>query len=355
VRAIVYDGLGGVDLRDLAVAPVGPGQVRVRTLVTGISAGTETHHLRTRRDGVARIPGYQNVGRVTDVGPGAAGVAVGDRIYTHHWHGAALPPDPELGPVRLSSGAQASERLGPADSADLVPLPAWIPDLPAAFLSVAAIGLHCVRRGGVRPGHRVLVTGLGPVGLSAVQGARLSGATVAGLDRIPFRLARARQVGCETAFDARGERVWEEVAGNGPYDVVIETTGANALMDPILRVVAGERTPAREMVRQGVVVLVGLRPRTEYAFTLAHAKEVLLAHTSHHTRADLDDVLAQWRAGAWSIEPLITHRIPPGAAPAFYRRLSEGPDDVLGVAIDWGESPDTRRRRHVPDGHVAGT
>jgi threonine dehydrogenase-like Zn-dependent dehydrogenase len=125
--------------------------------------------------------------------------------------------------------------------------------------------------------------------------------------------------------------------------VVIETTGANALMDPILRVVAGERTPGREMVRQGVVVLVGLRQRTEYAFTLAHAKEVLLAHTSHHTRRDLDDVLARWRAGTWSIEPLITHRIPPEAAPAFYRRLSEGPDDVLGVAIDRGESPDTRR------------
>jgi threonine dehydrogenase-like Zn-dependent dehydrogenase len=237
--------------------------------------------------------------------------------------------------VRLGSGAQGSERVGPADSADLIPLPQWIPDLPAAFLSVAAIGLHTARRGGVRPGMRVLVTGLGPIGLHAVQGARSLGATVDGLDRVPFRLDTARAAGCAVAFDARGETVWEEVAGYGPYDVVIETTGANALLDPILRVVAGDRTPEREMARQGVVVLVGLRARAEYTFGLAHPKEVILAHTSHHTRRDLDDVLAHWRRGTWLIEPLVTHLIRPEEAPAFYRRLSAGSDDVLSVAIDW--------------------
>jgi alcohol dehydrogenase len=338
MRAIVFDGRGGVELREVVAPPVGPGEVRVRTRMTGISAGTETLHLRTSRDGIALIPGYQNVGLVAELGPGTRGLRVGARIYTHHWRGVQLPPDPSLGAVRLGSGAQVSERLGPADSADLIPLPDWIPDLPAAFLSVASIGLHCARRGSVRPGMRVLVTGLGPVGLHAVQGARLLGATVHGLDRVPLRLDKARDVGCETTFDARAAAVWDEVATHGAYDVVIETTGANALMDPILRVVAGDRTPDREMARQGVVVMVGLRARAEYTFSLAHPKEVILAHTSHHTRRDLDDVLVQWRQGNWLIETLITHQIRPEEAPAFYRRLSAGTNGVLSVAVDWTAS-----------------
>jgi L-iditol 2-dehydrogenase len=339
MRAILFDGRGGVELEELAAPPVGPGEVRVRTRMTGVSAGTETFHLRTSRDGVAHIPGYQNVGLVAERGPGADGPGVGDRVYTHHWRGGRPPLAPHLGALRLGSGAQVSERVGPADSADLVPLPHWIPDLPAAFLSVAAIGLHTARRGGVRPGTRVLVTGLGPIGLHAVQGARSLGGAVYGLDRVPFRLDTARRVGCAGVFDARGETVWQEVAGQGPYDVVIETTGANALLDPILRVVAGDRTPEREMSRQGVVVLVGLRDRTEYTFGLAHPKEVILTHTSHHTRRDLDDVLAHWRRGAWLIEPVVTHLLRPEEAPAFYRRLSAGTDDVLSVAIDWTGAP----------------
>src|SRR5262245_48706389 len=131
MRALVFDGRGGVELRDVAAPPVGPGELRVSTRMTGVSAGTETFHLRGRRDGSALIPGYQNVGLVAELGPGTDGLRAGDRVYTHHWRGVALPPDPTLGAVRLGSGAHASERVGPAGSPDVIPLPDWIPDLPA--------------------------------------------------------------------------------------------------------------------------------------------------------------------------------------------------------------------------------
>jgi 2-desacetyl-2-hydroxyethyl bacteriochlorophyllide A dehydrogenase len=334
MRAIVYDGLGGVSLSDLPSPPLSEGQVRVSTRVTGVSAGTETFHLRTRRDGAALIPGYQNVGLVTERGIGVASLADGQRIYTHHWRGGELPLHPTFGEIRLGSGAQASERIGPAVSADLIALPDWIPDVQAAFLSVSSIGLHATRRGGVAPGKKVLVAGLGLVGLNAVQGSNLQGAEVYGLDRVPFRLDVARTLGC-TVFDGTQERVWEDVASAGPFDLIVETTGANALMDPLLRVVAGERTLEREMVRQGTIVMVGLRPKTEYTFSLAHPKEVILAHTSHHTRQDLDDVMGWLQRGAWKIDPLVTHHITPEEAPAFYQRLSQGTEDVLGVAIHW--------------------
>ena len=58
------------------------------------------------------IPGYQNVGLAIEVGAGVEAVRLGGRIYTHHWLGVQLPPHPQLGPIRLASGAQASERVG---------------------------------------------------------------------------------------------------------------------------------------------------------------------------------------------------------------------------------------------------
>jgi 2-desacetyl-2-hydroxyethyl bacteriochlorophyllide A dehydrogenase len=339
MRAVVSDGAGSAELRaDVPVAPIAPGCVRVTTRVTGISAGTESRSIRTARE-PRLIPGYQNVGIVAEVGSDVAGVHAGDRVYTHHWQGVSLPPHPALGALRLASGAQASERVGLAASPDLVVLPEWVDDEDAAFLSVAAIGLHTVRRGGAAPGKRVLVTGLGQVGLHAVQGARLEGAEVYGLDRLASRLAWARDLGCVRAYDATSPDVWAEVAADGPFDVVIETTGVNALMDPILRVVAGERNPAREMLRQGTIVMVGLRDQTQYTFSLAHPKEVILTHTSHHTRADLDDVLGALQRSEWRIRPLVTHRLRPDEAPAFYGRAGGGAEDMLGAIVAWADRP----------------
>jgi len=339
MRAIVSDGTGGAELRaDVPSAPVEAGRVRVSTRVTGVSAGTESRSVRTARD-ARLIPGYQNVGVAVEVGGGVDAVRVGDRLYTHHWHGVPLPPHPRLGSIRLASGAQAAERVGVADSPDLIALPDWVDDEDAAFLSVAAIGLHTARRGGAGPGKRVLVTGLGLVGLHAVQGARLEGAEVYGLDRLASRLAWARDLGCVRAFDAGAPDVWAAVEAEAPFDVVIETTGANALMDPILRVVAGERAPTRAMMRQGTVVMVGLRDQAQYTFSLAHPKEVILTHTSHHTRADLDDVLAAVRRHDWLIRPLITHRLRPDEAPAIYGRVAGGAEDVLGVLVAWDGRP----------------
>lgn len=339
MHAVVSDGAGGAELRDdVPVASLGPGCVRVTTRVTGISAGTESRSIRTARE-PRLIPGYQNVGIVAEVGGDVAGVSAGDRVYTHHWHGMVPPPHPTLGPVRLASGAQASERVGLAASADLVVLPEWVDDEDAAFLSVSAIGLHTARRGGAGRGQRVLVTGLGLVGLHAVQGARLEGAEVYGLDRLASRLTWARDLGCVRAYDASSADVWAEVADDGPFDVVIETTGVNALMDPILRVVAGERSPAREMVRQGTIVMVGLRDQAQYTFSLAHPKEVILTHTSHHTRKDLDDVLAALRRSEWRISSLVTHRLRPDEAPDFYARAGGGAEDMLGAIVAWAPRP----------------
>lgn len=98
-------------LKPFEVQPPGPGQVLVENLYTVISAGTERANLiglPNTSGTFPHRPGYCGLGRVTEVGDGVTGIALGERAL------AALPA---TGPTRCSwragptwSGTTASSR-----------------------------------------------------------------------------------------------------------------------------------------------------------------------------------------------------------------------------------------------------
>jgi threonine dehydrogenase-like Zn-dependent dehydrogenase len=102
--------------------------------------------------------------------------------------------------------------------------------------------LHAVERAGVRLGDTVLVLGCGPVGLSSIIFARMSGALrVLVTGAPPARLSAAREVGAHAALDIerhdereRLEWVLSETCGRGA-DVTIEATGAPAAVVEAMR------------------------------------------------------------------------------------------------------------------------
>ncbi|MFP4055400.1 MAG: zinc-dependent alcohol dehydrogenase [Candidatus Brocadiia bacterium] len=76
--------------------------------------------------------------------------------------------------------------------------------------------------------HTVLVTGLGPVGLGAVVNARFRGARVIGVESVPYRVERAKQMGAEHVLDPRepdlAARV-RELAGGRGVDRALDCSG----------------------------------------------------------------------------------------------------------------------------------
>ena len=229
---------------DLPAAPPEPSGFRVRTVATGLSAGTELtfvkgtnpYHRRTfdraRRvftDGPptsaypVRAMGYMEVGEVTDsaldgLAPGAlVAMAYGHRrAYTagpgefHH----LLPPgyDPVLGTLVAQMG------------------PICANGLLHAAAQAGATGL----RGGVA-GRRVLVTGAGVVGLlTAVFAAAHGAAEVAVADPSPERLAVARKLGLSTVDGAP----WEHWAGGA--DLAFQCRGRSAALVGALKALRPE-------------------------------------------------------------------------------------------------------------------
>jgi predicted dehydrogenase/threonine dehydrogenase-like Zn-dependent dehydrogenase len=120
--------------------------------------------------------GYCNVGVVAEVGAGVTGFAVGDRVVSNGKHAEVVSV-----PMNLCAK-----------------VPARVSDEQAAFTVLGAIALQGIRLVQPTLGEIVVVTGLGLIGLMAVQLLRAHGCHVIGVDFDPDKLALARRFGAET-------------------------------------------------------------------------------------------------------------------------------------------------------------
>jgi alcohol dehydrogenase len=175
-----------------------------------------------------------------------------------------------------------------------------------ALVETLAIGCHAVNRGNPQPGEHVLVIGAGPIGLSAVEFARLSGARTIVMDMNPGRLAFVRDKmgvpdtillapnGEETATDAL--RV---LTGGQLADVVIDATGSNKSMADALAYCAFV----------GRLVYVGITQQEIHFFHAPlHRREISIHASRNALPADFRRIIELIEDGKIDTVPWITHQ-----------------------------------------------
>ncbi|TVQ22611.1 MAG: hypothetical protein EA382_11780 [Spirochaetaceae bacterium] len=216
--------VGEIDIPDL-----GPGQLLCRTLLTGVSTGTETRVYRGKQRGAEfpLIPGYENLAVVEKAGSDTT-VKPGERLIvrTHLY-------DPA--PYTKCWGSQVSHTL--TDEGKLCRVPAGVRDEDAIFAKVSGISLHGVKRARVAAGEWVVVVGLGLIGHFVVQHCVARGAKVIAVDTVADRLALAQKAGALHALDARDTNVVEtakEITGGGAA-VAFDATGVASVLEPTSR------------------------------------------------------------------------------------------------------------------------
>jgi threonine dehydrogenase-like Zn-dependent dehydrogenase len=312
-------------------AELEPAQIRVRTLVTGLSAGTELS-VYTQRFGDAfygwnqRPPtelGYLNVGRVAAIGAEVTGVRPGDVILTRKRH--------------------RQEYVISRDELFWI-VPDGLPPEVGVFTYLINLGLHALRRGGLVPGERVAVVGLGPIGLAAVAMAKAFGSPVVAVDPVPERRELAGRVGADATFDPTTEEFGAAVAafgGEAGIDLAVETASTWSAV----------RTASEIVREEGRVSIIALHPgEAEYnpLGELFYRKQLALISTSytpledypsHRVRFTLRrncaDILAGLAAGRIGYAPAITHRIHFNELPAMFERLADGDRTAGAVAVHW--------------------
>jgi 2-desacetyl-2-hydroxyethyl bacteriochlorophyllide A dehydrogenase len=171
-----------------------------------------------------------------------------------------------------------------------------------ALVEMLGIGAHAVSRATPEPGEWVLVVGAGPIGLSVVQFASMTGARILAADVSPARLAFCqRQFPAVRPLDARQglrEALEDITAGEMPT-TVFDATGNRASMQADFGLVA----------HGGRLVFVGLfQGEVTFSDPDFHRRELTLFATRNATAADFRRIISLMEAGRIDVLPWITHR-----------------------------------------------
>lgn len=173
-----------------------------------------------------------------------------------------------------------------------------------ALAEPLAIGAHGIRRAGVQPGEYILIMGAGPIGLAAMEFARIAGAKVIALDMNENRLHFCHEkLGVKYCINTKTGNVLSRIAeitnGDMPT-VVIDATGNLAAINKGIDYLA----------HGGRYVLIGLQ-KDDFCFNHPefHKRETTLMSSRNATRQDFDHAIASIKSGAIDPEVYITHRV----------------------------------------------
>jgi 2-desacetyl-2-hydroxyethyl bacteriochlorophyllide A dehydrogenase len=319
-----------VSLERFPVPHITANQIRVRTLYSGVSVGTEFAVIGGKLDwGPFPIcTGYQAVGVVEEAGPDVHRFAVGDTVY---YRRNFLPMQLGNAKVNTCAGTHASVAIMDSDGeVDL--LPKGVDPATGSMFVMPSVGYNAVNMAGVAMGDVVAVHGVGLIGLGALVAARLRGAITIAIDLDERRLALAREMGAAYAFNSGEDNLVERVGQikRGGADVVFEATGMPACLDP-----------AFALARlQGKFVFLGNYGNApiSFHFLVPHGKQLTAFFPCNDGLAPCRAaVLRNIGSGAIPWEKTITHRIAADEAPALYEKINRNAvPDMMGAVIQWG-------------------
>jgi NADPH:quinone reductase-like Zn-dependent oxidoreductase len=319
-------GIDGLRLVERPAPVAGPGEV----LVEVIAAGLNYRDLMVL-DGKygsnlpeTRVPLADGVGRITGLGEGVEGWAIGQRVIAPHFVSwidgpfsmAAFGED--LGSTL--DGWLAEQIVLPA--AALIAVPESISDASAASLAVVGgtVWHAMVEFGGAGPGSLVLAQGTGGVSIFTLQLAKALGAQAAITSSSAAKLEKCRELGADYAIDYRERPDWAaallEASGGRGADVVVDTLGFPAL---------GETVAAAAVnARIGTVGALSGSPQAQAGVSqgLLIARNIAIKGIASGSRAMLESALEVFsKAGK---QMAIDREFAFADAPAAFHHLASG-------------------------------
>ncbi|MEK3890477.1 NAD(P)-dependent alcohol dehydrogenase [Bacillus sp. FSL K6-3431] len=259
MKAAVLNKPQSIEIKEITIPEPKSNEALLKVHCIGI-CGSDLHYYEHGRIGryVVEKPiilGHEVSGTVVKVGSEVTDLKVGDRV--------AVEPGIPCGQCEYCR----SGRYNLCDEVEFMATPpfdgAWaeyvtvrsdflfkLPDHVSyeegALIEPLSVGFHAMRRGKVGPGDRLIITGLGPIGLLTIEAAKMFGVTeIYGSDVVGFRRELAMQMGAKGVIDpSKGfvQDQLEELSGEKGLDVLIETSGnAHAISETIKLVKRGGR------------------------------------------------------------------------------------------------------------------
>lgn len=352
MKAAVFVEPGRIVLDEKSIPDVGPLDALLRVTTTTI-CGTDIHILKGEYPVAPGLTiGHEPVGVIEKLGSEVVGYNEGQRVLAgaitpsgHSYaclcgcwsqdgpgtrHGFKAAGGWKFG--NTIDGCQAEYVLVPDAMVNLSPVPDHLSDEEVLMCpDIMSTGFSGAESGGVRIGDTVVVFALGPIGLCAVAGARLMGASrIIGVDTVPARLAAAKKLGADAVIDFKKANPVAEVMrlteGRGA-DVAIEALGTQVTFESALRVLRPGGTLSSLGVYSGDLRI----PADAFLAGLADIKIVTtLCPGGKERMRRLIDILGSART---NLKALVTHRFSLDQIEDAYELFANQHDGVLKVAI----------------------
>lgn len=346
-RTVQIVSTGAVECAVYEPGPLAEGAVRIRTVRSAISPGTEmtfygkdasnvylhkrwNEELRLFENAAPSMQypitfGYRAAGEVVE--SRVSDVPVGTRVYGN-WRHTELTTLP----AEKARTQVMPDELSWDDGVDIA-------QMGPICLNAVAFGEN------EHAGGPAVVFGAGPIGLITAQAVAADGAQVFVVDRIASRLAIARQLGLEAIEAREGVDVAAQLKqrfGSEGIGVAWECTGSTLALHEAIRVVR----------RQGLVVAVG--------FYQGEGRGLLLGDEFHHNgiRVVCGQIGNIHRSTSWpklrarTIELALSGQVKLGALPRLtlpVERAAEAfealrrPADVLQTSLEYGAGEEVRQ------------
>lgn len=342
MRGLVFEGVGRIGVHDDLPDPrvQRPTDAVIHVTRSGL-CGSDLHPYEGReRARVGVVPGHEAVGEVVAVGQEVASFAAGRRVLVPFATScgrcrACLDGlsarcvagalfgfgDADHLEVPALHGAQAEYLRVPLADGTLVGVPDSLDDEAAVLLTDnVPTGWVAATRGEIGRTTRVVIVGLGAVGLASLGAARALGAgTVVAVDPVASRRASATALGADQVVDPAGaaDAVAEATAGIG-VDTAIEASGTQA----------GQALAASVLRPGGTLSIIAVQTEPTFAVSpvLAYDRNLTIRAGRASVRSVMDQVLARLESGdlALPTERLMTHPARPLAeGPKLYQRFAE--------------------------------
>jgi L-iditol 2-dehydrogenase len=341
MKSLLLSEYSHLEITDLPLPAVGPGEVLVRVEACGI-CGSDVHGF----DGSTgrRIPpivmGHEAAGTVETVGEGVTKYKKGDRVTFDSTVYCGECQYCKRGQINLCDnrqvigvscgdyrrhGAFAEYVVVPEQI--MYPLPKDFSFNEAAMLEAVSVALHGVKVSQVAGGETALVIGAGMIGLLTLQAARAAGcARVFIADVDETRLNLAKQVGADETLHCSGAELVAEVmrltGGNG-VDIALEAVGRNETV-----------TGAINCTRKGgTVTLIGnIMPEVTLPLQKVVVKQLRL-QGSCASSGEYPEAIELIANGTIQVKPLITAVASLEEGPRWFERLHSGEPNLMKIIL----------------------
>ena len=290
----------------------GPGEALVRIRRIGI-CGTDYGGYLGKMPffSYPRIPGHELGIEVLAVGEGLTNVKPGDRCAVEPYINCQKCYSCRRGHTNCCESHKTLGVMCDGGMCERMILPArklhssrTLTFEQLALVETLAIGCHAIHRASPQPGENVLVIGAGPIGLSVVEFARLSGAKTVVMDMNEKRLAFLRErMGVSNTILVKGDgeelKQLDALTAGQLADVVVDATGSNQSMSHALNYCAF----AGRMVYVGITQ----EPVSFPHAPLLHRRELTLLASRNALAPDFTRIIGLIEDGRLDTRPWITH------------------------------------------------